>query len=750
MRNLGMSVIAALLVAGSLVIAGCSADSTGTNSGGFGPGVGGGGGGGGGTPPPPVPPPPVTGAPTLVLTLANPTTGGATTAAPATARAIVRDAAGAAVPSVVVTFTVDNTNLAAIVPPSGTALTDATGTATVGLNPASLNAAGAATLTATTQVPATTGSLGFSVTPPNVTLSTPVFGTNPLSAFGTTSVSVTVLSNGVPVTSPQTVSFSSACAGSGKAALTASVLTGAGGVATASYRDIGCGGTDTVTAAVSGVTPTSAVLTLTIPAAGSIQFISATPKNITLKGTGGAGLQESSQVIFKVVDTGGNPIGGQSVTFTLSTNVGGITFANGLTTSTAISDGTSGQAVVTVNSGTISTPVRVLATTVTSTGVTLSTQSDQLTVTTGIPDQDSFSISATILNIEGWNLDGITTILTARLSDHFSNPVPDGTSVTVVAERGQMGSTCSTITGACSATMTSAAFRPLNGRVTVLAYAVGEESFSDVDGDGLADLVPNEVVDANGVSTDMPEAFLDNNENGIRDTIAGSAVLEQFIDFNNNGVFDVADGKYNGTLCNEPPSGTSSAGTCSAARSIHVRRNFPIVFSGSDPVFQFTDAARVPIASIDLRAVCTSAAPFSPPVSTVLVTITDINANIMPQGTTVTFSTTNGTIVSAPTTFTVPNSTACLAGAGPGFAVAPGTVTPGFVCPATSAVPLGSAPLAYAIIIKSDVTQTSSTTGTPPVTTLTCNPNTTTSGVLTVTVRTPSGISTTAQIPVND
>jgi len=748
MNKVGASLlVGGLLFAGALALAGCGSNDT-SSSGGAGVlGPAGGGGGGGPPPPPPVPPPPVAGVPTLVITLANPTTGGATTAAPATARAIVRDAAGVAIPSVVVTFTVDNTILAALVPSSGTALTDATGTATVGLNPASLNAAGAATLTATTQVPATTGSLGFSVTPPNVTLSTPVFGTNPLSAFGTTSVSVTVLSNGVPITSPQTVSFSSACAGGGKAALTASVLTGAGGVATASYRDIGCGGTDTVTAAVSGVTPTSAILTISIPAAGSIQFVSATPKNITLKGTGGAGLQESSQVIFKIVDTGGNPIGGQSVSFTLSTTVGGIRFANGLTTSTAISDSLNGQAVVTVNSGTISTPVRVLATTVTSTGVTLSTQSDQLTVTTGIPDQDSFSVSATTLNIEGWNLDGITTVLTARLSDHFSNPVPDGTSINFVAEGGQMGSTCSTTAGACSATMTSAAIRPLNGRVTVLAFAVGEESFSDVDGDGLADLVPNELVDANGVSTDMPEAFLDNNENGIRDTIANTGVLEQFIDFNNNGVFDGPDGKYNGTLCNEPPSGTSSAGTCSAAKSIHVRRNFPIVFSGSNPVFQFTDATTTPITSVDVSTpACTAAGPFSPPIKTVLVTITDINGNIMPRGTTVAFSTTNGTIVSAPTSFTVPNSTACLAGAGPGFAVAPGTVTPGFVCPATSAVPLGSAPLSYAIIVKSDVTQTSS--GTPPV--LTCNPNTTTSGVLTVTVTTPNGTSTTTQIPVND
>src|SRR5882762_8113838 len=154
MNKLGASLVGSLLFACALALTGCAGNDSASSSGG---GVlGGGPGGGGGTPPPPpVPPPPVAGVPTLVITLANPTTGGATTAAPATARAIVRDAAGVAVPSVVVTFTVDNTNLAAIVPPSGTALTDATGTATVGLNPASLNAAGAATLTATTQVPAT-------------------------------------------------------------------------------------------------------------------------------------------------------------------------------------------------------------------------------------------------------------------------------------------------------------------------------------------------------------------------------------------------------------------------------------------------------------------------------------------------------------------------------------------------------------------------------------------------------------------
>src|SRR6267142_4723005 len=548
MKIVGRWSAAALLVAGVLALAACSeTTTTGSSGSGFGPsGTTGPGGPGTGGPAPVIPPPPVAGVPTMVITLANPATGATTTVVPAIARAIVRDAAGLPVPSIVVTVSTDPTR-ATLVPASGTALTDATGTATITVNGGS--ASGAATLTASSQNPATNAFLGFSVGAQAVVVGTPVFGGNPLTAFGTTSVSVTVTSGGQPVTTPQTVNFSSACATSGKAILTSSVQTSGGGVATASYRDVGCGGTDTVTASVTGFAPSSAVLTITIPLAGSIQFISATPKNITLKGTGGAGLQETSQVIFKVVDTGGNPIGGQTVNFSLSTAVGGIAFANGLTTSSAVSDAQTGQAVVIVSSGTISTPVRVLATTVTSGGVTLTTQSDQLTVTTGIPDQDSFSLSATTLNIEGWNFDGVITTLTARLSDHFSNPVPDGTTVNFVAEGGQLVSSCSTTSGGCSATMTSAAFRPANGRVTVLAYAVGEESFNDIDGDGLADASPNELKDANNVSTDMPEAFADYNENGVRDAIAGSTagLLEPFIDFNSNGVFEGpgGDGKYN-------------------------------------------------------------------------------------------------------------------------------------------------------------------------------------------------------------
>jgi hypothetical protein len=683
------------------------------------------------------PPPPVAGVSSLVLTLTDPTTGATTTAVPAVARAIVRDASGVAVPNTVVTFNT-NTALAAIVPASGTALTDTTGTATVRLNAASLAAAGASTVTATSQVgsEAVTGSIGFSIGAANVTITNFTFGTNPLSAFGTTSVSVTVNSNGTPVTTPQTVTFSSPCSGSNKAVLTASVVTGAGGVATASYRDNGCGGNDLVTASVSGLATSSSTLAIAVPSAGSIQFVSATPTNITLKGTGGPGRQESSQVVFKVVDTGGNPLSAsQTVNFSLSTSVGGITFSNGLTTSSATSDPSTGQAVVTVQAGTVSTPVRVLASTTGAGGVALSTQSDQLSITTGIPDQASFSLSATKLNIEGGDIDGTTTVITARLADHFSNPVPDGTAVSFISEGGSIGNnglgSCTTVSGSCSATLTSQALRPTTGRVTVLAYAVGEESFTDLDGDGLADKVnalngTTELIDANGVSTDMPEAFLDSNENGTRDA------NETFIDFNANGQYDTPDSKYNGVLCNEAAPGTSSAGTCGTQKSIHVFRNLPIVFSGSNASVTFYDSTLTlidPTTGITFTA-CNPAAVFTPEQRTVFITVTDTKGNVMPAGTTVAFSTNNGTIVSTPTSFTVPNTSACLSGT---TACAPG---------AASAVAVGATPLTYEVIIKTQATQ--SGVAAP----FTCTVPAASPGRLSVTVTTPSAVVTTRSMSV--
>jgi len=477
------------------------------------------------------------------------------------------------------------------------------------------------------------------------------------------------------------------------------------GIAIGSYVDKGCAGTDIVTASVSGLATSSATLTVIAPTTGSIQYVSSVPTNITLKGTGGI---EVSQVTFKVLDTGGNPLSGKLVTFGLSTTVGGITLTpntgSPFTTGTATSDA-NGLVLTNVNSGTISTPVRVTAATLGAGSVNLTTQSNQLTITTGIPDQFGFSVAATTHNIEGWNVDGTTSVLTVRLADHFKTPAPDGTGVVFTGEAGTVVGSCTTVAGACSAVYTSSGTRHANGRVTVLAYAVGEETFTDLNGDGWADLAPiNEKIDPNGKPTDLPEAFVDYNENGTWDSAS-----EPFIDFNQSGTYNIGDSLFNGVLCDESLPNRSSAGTCSLTKTIHVRSSEIIVLSSSAAIITINGGVS-PI------ALTSCGAP-----ATITVTVVDVNGNAMPAGTTVDFTTDNGTISSAAKVIQ-PDTIGCRTS----YAGCPASI-------AAASATFGD----ISLIMQSDAT------GTPCV-------NTKTSGTLTMKVTSPKGLITTATATVTD
>ena len=671
-----------------------------------------------------------TAAPAITLGLFDPGTGAARTSitagSPARASATLRQNTGAPASGVVVTFTTDPL-LGTFNPSTGTALTDSAGVASVILNASTVTSSGAGIVTAAAQIGTNaaaapvTQSIGYSLGTASLAVTPVSIAAPTLSAFGTTSASVTVTVGGAPTNTPFTVNFTSPCARSGRAALTASVAT-VNGVATASYRDIGCAGADVITASVSGLAISSTgTVSVAAPAVGSIQYVSATPMIISLRGTGGLGRQETSQVSFRVVDVGGNPLGGRTVVFSLNTTVGGIT----LSSTTATSDPTSGLVVTNVQSGTISTPVRVTATTVAA-SQTLTTQSDQLTITTGIPAQDGFSLSVSTINIEGFNFDGTTTQLTVRLADHFRNPVPDGTAVNFTAEGASVVGSCLTAAGACTVTFTSQNFRPTNGRITTLAYAVGEEGFTDLNGNGWFDLTPaTELIDAGGTSTDLTEAFVDFNENGVRDA------NEPFIDFNNNGVYDLPDGKFSGVLCDDTIAGRSAPGSCAAAKTLNVRGSLVVVLSTSTASFARA-LARGELADINIP-VCTTGTRYTYPQVTRDVVITDLNGNAMPAGTTVAFSTTNGVIRSA-TSYTVGNTSAC---SRPGIAAN---------CPASNADLEGIGGFGFfRVVLESDVTQTGPT-GTPA---FECT-NRANSGSLTATVTTPRGISTLVSIVVND
>ena len=460
-----------------------------------------------------------------------------------------------------------------------------------------------------------------------------------LSAGGSTGLSVSfVQSDGTLFTQRSNVTFNSPCIAAGTAAITPSATAETStGIASVTYVAKGCAGTDTVTASstINGANRSATgVVTVAAAAVGSIEFVSATPANIALKGTGEAGRPESSTVIFRVRDASGGPRAGAQVSFALNTALGGIALQP--SSGTATSDA-QGNVQVVVAAGTVATSVKVTATVVSSTP-TISTQSGQLTVTTGVPTAGSFSLAVGCFNVEGLDHDGVTTPVTARLADRFQNPAPDGTAVTFTAEGGAITAQCTTATndtegGLCSVNWRSSNPRPANGRVSLLAKAIGEESFTDANGNGAFDV--------GETFADRPEPFRDDNEDGIY--TAGTDA--DFFDFNNNGVRDAADGRFNGVLCNDPA-------RCGGAntRSTGIGQQNLIIMSGSTATITLPDGS-VP-SPITLTRATTQAVQFW---------IRDRNGNPMPGNTEVsaTFSGT-GVTVAAPSTFKIPCSTAAV------------------------------------------------------------------------------------------
>jgi hypothetical protein len=154
-----------------------------------------------------------------------------------------------------------------------------------------------------------------------------------LAATGSTTLRVGVLDvdDGALFSTPLTVNFESNC---GAAQVDTGVIT-VNGVASSTFTSAAaCEGDVTVTASLVEISGAIATGTITVAGstANSIEFVSADPTNIAIKGTGGNGRQETSELTFLVVDDGGDPKQGETVDFLLSTTLGGIelTSASGI------------------------------------------------------------------------------------------------------------------------------------------------------------------------------------------------------------------------------------------------------------------------------------------------------------------------------------------------------------------------------------------------------------------------------------
>ena len=580
--------------------------------------------------------------------------------APVTITAFARDVNNVLVGNVPVTFTATSGGLSGAAP-----MTGANGEATVTLGTAGDSATRTITVTATSgtltaTVPVQVVNTG--TTPLAVSLGSGTgtsfqagvlaLTSSNLSSGGSTSIqAVLQQSDGSLYTQSSSINFSSPCAAQSLASITPNPAVTTSGIANVTYSATGCSGSDVITAtAVVGGATTTATATVTVAPGviGSIVFVSATPANIALRGTGNTDHPETSTVIFRVLDQAGGPRVGTTVNFALNTTVGG----SSLSPATAQSDA-NGNVQTVVQGGTVATSVRVTATVQNVTPI-LSTQSSQLTITTGIPDQDSFSLAVQCQNVEAWNVDGVVVPVTARLSDRFNNPVPMGTAVTLQAEGGSIVSQCQTGTGtsigACSVNWTSSNPRPAAsppttpvgdaraGRATILATAIGEESFTDTNGNGSFNNGENFV--------DLPERFLDENENGVRDS------FEPIYDFNNNSIYDPLDGDFNGVLCLDDTGRCSTNVTTGiSAANLIIMSDTQASFTASEP----PNGAQLPVDD----GVAPPEDPIPAPGSGIVnIEVRDLNGNPMAAGTTIAGSVTGtGITLGTPNSYTVPCTT---------------------------------------------------------------------------------------------
>lgn len=455
-------------------------------------------------------------------------------------------------------------------------------------------------------------------------------GDNVLSPGGSTNLTINIVSGTKDLAASSVkIALNSPCLASGEAslsttagvALTNNELTSTSGEVTAIYKANGCVGRDIVsaTATLQGIAKVAtAAIDIESDTVMTLESLAPVPSRISLKGAGG---KETAQVSFIVKGPTGAPVKDVEVEFELGSINGGKNIGDATLQTTKVSSDKSGKVTAVVNSGHVATALSVTAK---ASGTNISTTSSGLIISTGIPDQDSMSIAAVNTHPVGWDYSGEETQIVARLADAFNNPVADGTPVSFTTEGGSIESSCFTKDGACAVKWTSQNPLPVRnsldnsierrlclvpnasyrlsgeeltkceleraGRVTVLARTIGDESFVDLNNNGLYDFgidtfvtrasYQNAIEDKkqkgaldseltferNGyleceknaplssskrqsnsppACDDLAAAYLDTNENNRHDS------TEQFFSPGEESTYPAGNGIYNGFLCRD-------------------------------------------------------------------------------------------------------------------------------------------------------------------------------------------------------
>ena len=284
----------------------------------------------------------------------------------------------------------------------------------------------------------------------------------------------------------------------------------------------------------------------------------------------------------------------------LTNTDGGINFCGSPSFGNSLADGTISFSVC---AGTLPATVQVRAELAAT--PTVFTNSNLLTVQTGLPTQRFFDISATQFNFYAGGyftskFNGNSVSISVFAADRQGNPVPDGTKIIFVSEGGQINSSglssCLISSGRCSVTLVGQDYRPMGssapggdprpGRVTVLAYTDGEESFVDANNnnrhDKAGDIVNGVTIATTELFENLGSLYLDKDESG-----SFAAAYTNLVTGTNDGefVYPMPVGSTGALACPANSNvGLSVTSTCNSTWDglTKVRRSIVIVFSGGE------------------------------------------------------------------------------------------------------------------------------------------------------------------------
>lgn len=156
----------------------------------------------------------------------------------------------------------------------------------------------------------------------------------------------------------------------------------------------------------------------------SIFLVAQTAESIGVKESGA---QETAHVTFEVQDSSGNPLDidhAVDVNFIVGASPGGGEFIH----PTKVKTNADGRATVTLNSGTRSGVVQIIAETEND-GIIVRSKPVFIAIHGGLPDPAHFSVAREKVNIPGLLEYGFKDRITAYVGDKYSNPVRPGTAV---------------------------------------------------------------------------------------------------------------------------------------------------------------------------------------------------------------------------------------------------------------------------------------------------------------------------------